>query len=579
MGYREEVEAVHLKEQENMLSRVIHKFKTVSLWHFVWIAVVLSEILTAVMSIILRGRIYYDYLITGGVVSLIVASIVIYFIKRIRETEAVNEQLKREITERKQAEEEIRRAGEEWRNTFDSILDFVSVHDKDFKIVKANKALADFLGVKPIELIGKHCYEVFHGTKEPWPNCPHTKTLKSGKAMSEEVDDPNIGVPLQVTTSPILDENNELVASVHIAKDITERKQAEEALRNSEEKYRSLIENSHDAIFTVDTQGKFTFVNKNVKKFLGFTPDELIGRHFIETLPLESKEKALRFFGKGMKGEAGHTYELAINKKGGGIAIGELSMTTLFDDGRVVGRLGIARDITEKKKLQQKLLHSEKLASVGQLAAGVAHEINTPLTNISLTAEALKEEDCQGLAAKKLESILEQVTIISKTVENLLDFSRLTEPETGDVDLSELLEKALDMLSVKLKNIEVKKKYTSDSIVVSGDPNQLLQVFVNIILNASQAMPHGGKLGIAVKRKKNFIEATISDTGPGIAEKDIPNIFDPFFTTKDIGKGTGLGLSIAHEIIEGHGGKITVHSRVGRGSTFTVKLPAGGGNA
>lgn len=438
-----------------MFSGIIRRLSEVSLWYFVLIAFALSELLTAVMSLILRGGITYDYLITGGVVSVIVASFVIYFIRRLRETEAAYTRLQREVAARKRVEDE---------------------------------------------------------------------------------------------------------------------------LQQSEEKYRTLVENINDVIFTINNEGKFTFFTQNVEEFIGYSPEELVGRHFIEVLTPEGAKIAVERFKRALKGEALPKIEYEIVKKDGGSLIAELSMSTLFEDGKPVGRLGIARDITERKRLYQKLLHSMKLASVGQLAAGVAHEINTPLTNISLITEALREKSSSGADGRKLESILEQIAIISKIVNNLLDFSRLTEPKTGEVDLSQLLEKALDMLSVKLKNVEVKKEYRS-GLLVSGDPNQLLQVFVNLILNASQAMPHGGELSIEAKCDKGFIETIISDTGSGIAAKDIPNVFDPFFTTKGHGRGTGLGLSIARGIIEGHGGDIRVESEVGIGSTFMIILPAGGKNA
>lgn len=487
-----------------------------------------------------------------------------------------------DITKPKIVEAALQKSEEKHRNLIENANDGIVTVDLQGAFTFVNKKGEEISGYKREELIGQPLSKLV---------CPEYLPLifkrlgarAQGKKAEyryeiEIFNKSGERIPIEIVTNLII-KDGKPVGSQVIVRDITMRKELERALRESEEKYRTLVESSSDVIFTVDTQGKFTFFNKKVRDVTGFTAEELVGRNFVEILPKGSQKKALKFFSMGMKGEAGHMYEIEVNTKGGGSLVVELNMTTLFDDGRVVGRLGIARDISEKKRLQERLIHSAKLASVGQLAAGVAHEINTPLANISLATEALKEGELRGPVNKKLDSILDQVNTISKIVNNLLDFSRLKEPKTRDVDIRVLLDKALDMLSMKLKKIEVKKKLPPDPVVISGDPNQLLQVFVNIILNASQAMPHGGKLEIAVNRNKEFIETVISDTGTGIHAKDIPNIFDPFFTKKGVSNGTGLGLSIAHGIIEGHNGAITVDSSVGGGSTFTIKLPLGGGNA
>jgi signal transduction histidine kinase len=230
-----------------------------------------------------------------------------------------------------------------------------------------------------------------------------------------------------------------------------------------------------------------------------------------------------------------------------------------------------------EQKIEEKtrqLIQSEKLASLGQLAAGVAHEINNPLTNILLDAEALQRRCGSEEEKRRAEEIIEQVEVVKRIVHNLLEFSRQVEPEIREVDVEELIDKTLSMLSHQLRDIRIEKNLIT-GLKIKGDLNQLEHVLLNIFLNAIQAMPGGGKLRIDVKSPDGSVEIHITDTGIGIPQEDIGKIFDPFFTTKKIGEGTGLGLSIAMGIVQRHKGEIRVKSKVGKGSTFIVKLPAG----
>jgi signal transduction histidine kinase len=225
------------------------------------------------------------------------------------------------------------------------------------------------------------------------------------------------------------------------------------------------------------------------------------------------------------------------------------------------------------EETQRQLIQSEKLASLGQLAAGVAHEINNPLANISLNAQMLSEDAKEDATTRKLKVIEDNVGKAARIVRNLLDFSRAPEFRPESVDVNVLLSKTLDILKHETKNIEVIKDFGSPLPEIIADPVQLQQVFTNIITNACQAMPTGGKLTIATRSMGNVFEVSFADTGHGIPKEHIRKIFDPFFTTRKIGKGTGLGLSICYRIIERHNGRIDVESEVGKGSTFTIKLP------
>jgi PAS domain S-box-containing protein len=254
------------------------------------------------------------------------------------------------------SEKSLKKTGREWSTTFNSISDFVSVHDKDFKIVRVNKALTDFLGKKPEELIGKHCYEVFHCTSKPWSNCPHSKTLVSKKPVTEEVDDPGIGVPLLVTTSPIFDRDGEVVGSVHVAKDITESKQMEEALRESEEKHRTLIETAQDGICSVDLKGSFLFANERFCLMMGYPKDELLGKNWAEMLPEDKRQEAMEFFELALnEGLPLHIYEGQLKREDGSLFDVQVRWGCLCSDDKVLGGLGVVRDTTEHKRAEDEI--------------------------------------------------------------------------------------------------------------------------------------------------------------------------------------------------------------------------------
>lgn len=224
---------------------------------------------------------------------------------------------------------------------------------------------------------------------------------------------------------------------------------------------------------------------------------------------------------------------------------------------------------------QKQLIQSEKLASLGQLSAGVAHEINNPLANISINAQLLLQDVNDSDIRKRLIKIEENVDRATSIVKNLLEFSRTPEFHPIFADLNILLAKTLDILKHETKTVTIIKELDEELPEVLADPLQLQQVFINLVTNACQAMPNGGTLTLRTRKVGNIVEVEILDTGEGISKANIPKIFDPFFTTRPVGKGTGLGLSVIYRIIETHGGHVDVKSEVGKGTSFIIKLTAG----
>jgi len=223
-------------------------------------------------------------------------------------------------------------------------------------------------------------------------------------------------------------------------------------------------------------------------------------------------------------------------------------------------------------------MKSERLAMIGQLAAGVAHEINNPLGGILLFSRLLLQKaPSEGIMRDNLERIEKDAKRCQSIVQGLLDFARQREPKIETLELNDVLERTVNLFAKQplFHNIEIVKQYQADLPVISADPAQIQQVFVNIIMNAADAMNGKGTLTVATKSsdRDNYVEVSFADTGKGISSDELHRVFEPFFTTKMVGHGTGLGLSISYGIIQQHGGTVKVSSRVGQGSTFVVFLP------
>ena len=254
----------------------------------------------------------------------------------------------------------------------------------------------------------------------------------------------------------------------------------------------------------------------------------------------------------------------------------DIARTPLLDNAmKPYGTVIVFEDITEKISLQQQLLTSEKLASIGLLSAGVAHEINTPLTGISSYVQMLQKKLTDTHYAQLLGKIEAQTDRVGRIIKNLLNFARNpSDSSFHRVDLKVSLEEIISLIDYKLKNMNIELELKLASLPpVQAQGERLQQVFINLILNALDAMPEGGKLRIELVRSGREAAVSVTDTGAGIKPEHLPRVFDPFFTTKGVGKGTGLGLSISYAIIKEHEGRIQVRSDSGKGSTFTVFIP------
>jgi PAS domain S-box-containing protein len=376
-----------------------------------------------------------------------------------------------------------------------------------------------------------------------------------------------------------------------------------EKLILSEEKYRYLVENSPDIIYTLDANGNFTFLSEALEHLLGFTVDGLIGKHYTTIVCEEDRDKARWFFGERRSRErAASAIELRLKATSDAqqndcvrrYVTVELKSMGIYEESinketrRYVGTHGVMRDISERQRLQAQLQNAERMESLGTLAGGIAHDFNNMLMGI---------QGRSSLISMELEAshpVLEHVRAIDDCIHNakdlteqLLGFARGGKYEVRPTDINKLMLKTVEMFGRTKKEIVIETELQNSNIVVEVDRSQIEQVLLNLYVNAWHAMPDSGTLKLETKevvlgnkdckpyqvKPGRYVHVSVSDTGVGMDQKILGRIFDPFFTTKEISRGTGLGLASAYGIIKNHGGIINAHSEIGNGTTFNIYLP------
>lgn len=344
----------------------------------------------------------------------------------------------------------------------------------------------------------------------------------------------------------------------------------------------NLIENSPDAIVSVRKGGNIVIFNSAAEKLLGYGKQAVIGKMNIVSVypPGDAKRvmKDLRSDDFGGKGVLQKRELVVIHQDGSEIPV-YLSAAILYEEGQEAGSVGIFTDLRDLRKLEQQLLRTEKLSSLGKLSAGIAHEINQPLTGVLTFASLLKRKFSDDEETNRdLEIIVRETTRIRRIVQGILDFARETPMQKQKKQIEEVLDQTLQIIvhQQRFFGVNLVKEYGESVPPVTVDSSLMEQVFMNIVLNAVDAMNGAGTLTLRTRVVDNWVEIDIQDTGVGMPEKILDKIFDPFFTTKDSteGMGMGLGLAVTYGIIQNHNGDIVVKSKVGEGTTFTIRLPA-----
>jgi PAS domain S-box-containing protein len=623
-----------------------------------------------------------------------------------------------DITERKQAEEAVRRANKDWKQTFDAIPDMVTVLDTQHRILRANKATVDSLGITERELIGQHCYELFHGEQSPPVFCPHSQLLADGKEHSAELVEPRLGGTYEVRVSPWGDENVRVTGSVHVTRDITalkqsekqlrqsndllraiieaaptaiigldldgnvqlvwnpaaekmlgwshqevmgrplpsvsaeqreqfksfrerirrgetldgievrrqrrdgtpidysiyasplhdperritgnvavlvdmtDRKRAEQALRASEEKYRTLFEESIDGVYFILRDGQLTDANKAFCDVFGYTRKEMIGKNVLEMYVNPADQQ--RFQNEIEQSGFVKDYEVKFKKRDGKEIDCLISSSVHYGtDGSVMGYRGILRDLTLQKALQAQLLQAQKMESIGTLAGGIAHDFNNLLQVIIGYSDMLlfnKKPSDSDPEYSGLRAIHRAGKDGAELAKRILAFSRRLEPKVRPVNLNNEITRVQQMLNRTVsKMIRIEIFLAGNLMTVNADPGQIEQILLNLAVNAQHAMPDGGRLTIETANVNldedysrthldvepgRYVLLSFSDNGHGMYKEVLEHIFEPFYTTKEAEEGTGLGLAMVFGIVKSHKGHIICYSEPGAGTTFKIYLLA-----
>ena len=490
-----------------------------------------------------------------------------------------------DVTERKLLKEDLRNSEEQYRTLVESADDLIYTLDLEgYFTFSNNRASERITGYKVEEWLGRnfkelivpgeeehilaHARKAYGGTPQRYEAKIYHK---SGKTLT-----------LWNCITPLVKDGVVVGFSV-VARDITETKELERQLKESEEQYRALVEESENIVYIVQ-DGRLKFVNSYGVEISDHREEDLFGADFdpLGLIHPDDRASVDEAFAVLSEGRGKHMrLEARFISKSGKTYDCVMTGTSLTYMGEPAV-MGVMMDVTEKKKLQEQLVQSEKLASIGQLVSGVAHELNNPLAGIMGYSQLFYEsEEISPKAREAAKKIFESSKRCKKIIQNMLSFARKQEFEKMSLDVNGILDKAVELREYDLQShrIEVRREYASGLSPVAADPHHMQSVFMNLINNASDAMYEAngrGILRIATRMEGESIVVEFIDDGPGVPSEFRDKVFDPFFTTREVGQGTGLGLSISYGIIKEHGGELILETSHGGGGKFTVRLPAAG---
>jgi PAS domain S-box-containing protein len=464
---------------------------------------------------------------------------------------------------------------------FESLQEGVYISTPDGKLLEVNPALVSILGYASKEdllVLAPEQLSV-EGGGDPVLGRGGSE---SGRTRTREVRlrRKDGGVAVCVDTSNGVMEQGRVVRYQGTLVDVTEKRALEHKLRRQEEFRRHLLESFPDLILVFDLKGQYTFVSARIGELLGYGPDHLMGKNIDDTEKTSPELAGLyRTVATGQSALASCEYG-SRHRDGSWRTMLGMASPLLEAEGRLAGVIISVRDVTTEKKLEQQIIQSERLAAMGQMIGGFAHELNNPLTSILGMAELLQEGDTSEAARKQLSILHKEARRAAEIVQNLQYFARPPVPGRSQVNLNELVQRVVQMQSYPLRKSNITVDFLQEPAIpaIVADPNQLMQVFLNLLLNAEQAIRENrekGTIRVRIGRKPDSVWIVFQDDGPGIAPENLEHIFDPFFTTKRPGRGTGLGLSICKTVLREHGGNIEVMTAADGGAVFTITLPVG----
>ncbi|MFP5238722.1 MAG: PAS domain S-box protein [Acidobacteriota bacterium] len=472
-----------------------------------------------------------------------------------------------------------------YQDLFEGVPCIITVQDRDFRLLRFNRTFEEKFNAR----VGEYCYKAYKNRDSKCPDCPVEKTFKTGQFYTTEESGcyrDGSRAHWIVNTAPVYDSDGNLVAAMEMCLDITERKELEGEFKRSEKKYVDIFNNIPSAVFVLD-QADFTIrdCNRGAVSLYGWTKGEFSRMSFLDLFADLEKDEFIDAAEHGHEiGQAKH------HTKGGHEIFVSISISpSEFNQTKVY--LVTVSDITNRLETEQQLIQASKMATLGEMATGVAHEINQPLaviqTSVDLVKRSLNKQEMpsEPLLKRVTELIGTQVDRASKIITHMREFGRKSKIEMEEVAINDVLRRSMDFFSqqLALRSIEVVWDLDEKLPAVRCEPNRMEQVFTNFFINARDAIEERrekegaaappGRVTIKTMHNRDSVTVRISDNGTGVPETLAGKIFEPFFTTKQVGKGTGLGLSISYGIVKEYGGSINVTNNEDGGASFFIRLP------
>jgi len=476
-----------------------------------------------------------------------------------------------DITELKKTNDDLRKTQDVLESLVHNTVDAIATMDDSGNITFVNKAYVDMFGTSGDDLLGNKDKTIPEGYEEEyWGLVDMVYSgveVKSFETQRKRQDGSLI--PVSVTHAPLKDKNGIVNGFSAIIRDITKQKRIEQELEENKQRYQSLFYFNPDLVYSLDLNGTITNINPSVQRLIGYTPEQIIGQNYSKFIQDQHLCYTKKSFQKATQGIP-QSYETGLINKMDRGGIFHVTNLPIIVNGEIVGVYGIAKDISELKQAEEFLRKSDRVSAIGQLAAGIAHEIRNPLTSVKGFLQFLQEQssdqeffEIMRREIDRIELITNEFLILAKPQAKSYSYLSIDTILTGFIPLVET--------QAKMSNIDINMQIDEDLPVIYCDGNQIKQVFLNVIKNAMEAMSSGGLITFTVKKKEGYLQILIEDQGCGIPRERLVRIGEPFYSTKE--KGTGLGLMIIFNIIKEHKGSIEIRSEVNIGTQVEICLP------